>query len=113
MVRATPMAAISNPFRGLSPLRLEMIASPKMPSAQNCTGPNLSATTATGSEISIKAVPPTTPPKVEPTSEAPSALPGCPFWFRGKPSMTVAVAAAVPGVPMSTAEIEPPYSAAR
>jgi hypothetical protein len=40
------------------------------------------------------------------------ALPGNPFLAMGKPSSRVATAAAVPGIPITMEEIEPPYSAA-
>lgn len=49
---------------------------------------------------------PNSPPQTEAAKAAPSARPACPLRAMGKPSITVAAEATVPGTPNSTAGME-------
>lgn len=110
---SSPSSMTINPFIRFSLARLAMMVRPKTASEKYSGAPKESATSARGSEKANRTTAPSMPPMLEATTEVVSARPGLPCRVSSWPSIMVAAAAGVPGVPMAIAVMEPPYSPAR
>ena len=96
------------PLNWFSMDTLEMQVSPMRMRAKVSSGPNCRAKRAICGAASARTMQENTPPKMEAASAQPMALPALPARAMGKPSNAVAADWGVPGVLMSTAEMEPP-----
>ena len=85
-----------------------MIEREKSISTEYSAGPNFSAYLAIGCAIRIRIILENRHPKAELNRAVFIAFPAFPFLASAWPSATVAAAAGVPGVPIRTAEIDPP-----
>ena len=91
---------------------VQTVASPAMASQKVSGAPKASDHRASVGVKKRRTAVPIRPPMVEPMTAMAMASRALPFCARGKPSMAVQMAAGVPGVLSSTAEMEPPNSAA-
>ena len=105
---SNPSIPAISPLIWFLPLMLEMIVRPNRASAKNSGAAKLRAKLEIffATRISTSAL--TTPPKTEAFSAMSSAVPAFPAWARGYPSSAVAAEAAVPGVLIRIAVMEPP-----
>src|SRR5699024_1351379 len=84
---------------------------PKVPTKKYSGADIFNANTVNGFENNIRIKLPHIPPIVEAVKEKLIAFPGEVFFAYSNPSITVAAAAGVPGIPRVRADIDPPYSA--
>ncbi len=105
-----PTSAPMTPLSTLPEDSEAMMVSAKTQS-QNCSGaPNFMDTFASGTERKSSAATPKTPPATEEMRAVKRAFCASPFMAMTWPSKVVHRAAAVPGVLMRMAGMEPPYS---
>ena len=106
-----PMRPEMSVFTRLPPSRQVRTERPRKETANSSEGPNFSATAESCGLMSAIAKAATSPPKAEPMSETPSALPASPRWAIGYPSKVVGALEGVPGILNRMAVMPPPVMA--
>lgn len=104
------MNATNNPLSILPSLSMETTLKPKMAIIICSGGPTFNATMANKGANNSNAMAEKNPPKAEANVTVAKASPLLPLRTNALPSKLVGTLAGVPGMPINTAGMEPPYT---